>query len=72
MKPVARWLERISARRLANATGQGLPVAGQQPIPMTLQQRGLEALDQPGQRDHSTVPQVSAKRSISALMRVLH
>jgi hypothetical protein len=51
---------------------QGLPVAGQQPIPMTLQQRGFEALDQPGQCDHSTVPQVSAKRSISALMRVLH
>ena len=63
------------ARREARATAlhrrQRLMLAGQQAVLVALQQRRLEALDQLGQGDHSTVPQVTAKRFISSLMRTL-
>ena len=46
-------------------------LAGQQAAPVLLQQRGLEALDQLGQRDHSTAPQPTEKLFIRPLMRAL-
>ncbi len=46
-------------------------LAGQQARPVALQQRRLEALDQLGQGDHSTVPQLRLKPFIRPLMSVL-
>jgi hypothetical protein len=66
---------RQHARRKAGAAAlhcrQRLVLAGQQPVAVALQQRRLEAFDQLGQRDHSTVPQRRVKLLISALMRAL-
>ena len=64
---------REHARREVRAAAldrrQRLLLAGQQPFAIALDQRGLEALDQLGQRDHGRTLQPTVKRSISALMR---
>lgn len=67
---------REHARGEAGATAlhrrQCLVLAGQQAVLMALQELRLETLDDFGQGDHSTVPQLRVKRLIKPSMRTLH
>ena len=63
------WRE---ARAAALHRRQRLVLAGQQALTILLHERGLELLDDLGQRDHSTVPQLRVKPFISSLMRTPH
>jgi len=51
--------------------GQGLTLAGQHRVAILRQVSRLMAVDDLGQGNHLTAPQVIAKRSIKALMRTL-